>query len=122
MLSLVSLLAQVVPTEPATHAGAVDFTWTFIKMLGMLGIVSVLAVLILKYAVPRTGLMKRFSGSSRMRVIERMPLEPKKSVYMVSICGRYFVIGASEHAISLVSEIPAVSIEENAGDEDGPSC
>ena len=129
MISALSILSsQFVLTEPATHAGAVDFTWMFIKMLGLLGLVSMLALITLKFAVPRTGLMKRFKRGGRMSIIERMPLEPRKSVYLISACERYFVIGTSEHGISLISEIDKTSIddeenevEEKSGDDDGAS-
>ena len=98
------LLAQI-ETVPATGSTAVDFSWLFIKMLLALGIVSVAAVLILKYAVPRIGAMKRFQQGRYFAVLGRYQLEPHKALYVVSVGGRYLVLGASDHAINLVAEL-----------------
>ncbi|HPQ80116.1 MAG TPA: flagellar biosynthetic protein FliO [bacterium] len=108
------LLAQV-QTVPPTGETAVDFTWLFIKMLLILGVVSIGAVLVLKYAVPQIGAMKRFQQGRYFTVLGRYPLEPRKSLYLVNIGRRYLVIGASDHAINLVGEI---SEEEAMKDRD----
>lgn len=101
---LAMFMAQL-QTMPATQATAVDFTWLFIKMLLALGIVSVAAVLILKYAAPRMGLMKRFQQGGHFEMLGRYVLEPRKALYLVKVGKRYLVIGASDHAINLITEI-----------------
>lgn len=101
---LCSILLQI-PTEPATPLAAVDFTWLFVKMLLVLGIVTVAAILILKYAVPKMGVMKRFQLGGYFEVKGRYMLEPKKTLYLVRACNRYLVLGVSDHAINLVTEI-----------------
>jgi len=99
-------LMGAIPTEPATAASAVDFTWLFVKMLFVLAIVSILALLILKYAVPRFGFLKPFHQRGRyFTVLGRYSLEPKKSLYLVNIGKRYLVIGTADHGISLITEI-----------------
>lgn len=92
-------------TVPATDASAVDFTWLFVKMLFVLGIVTILAILILKYAVPHIGLMKRFQKGNYFRVMGRYQLEPRRSLYLITVGGKYFVIGSAEHGINLISEL-----------------
>lgn len=94
-----------VETVPPSGDAAVDFTWLFIKMLLVLGIVSVGAVLLLKYAVPHIGAMKRFQQGKYFKVLGRYLLEPRKSLYLVNVGKRYLVLGVSDHAINLVSEI-----------------
>ena len=101
---MLALLAQI-ETVPATGETAVDFTWLFVKMLLVLGIVTVGAVLILKYAVPHIGVMKRFQQGRYFTVLGRYLLEPRKSLYLVNIGKRYLVIGVADHGISLVTEI-----------------
>jgi flagellar biosynthetic protein FliO len=99
-------ILNAIPTEPATASSAVDFTWLFVKMLMVLVIVSILAVLLLKYAVPRFGFFKPFHQKGRyFTVLGRYALEPKKSLYLVNIGKRYLVIGAADHGINLVTEI-----------------
>ncbi|MBT3182534.1 MAG: flagellar biosynthetic protein FliO [Deltaproteobacteria bacterium] len=104
MISLLAILSEI-QTVPATDSNAVDFTWVFLKMIFVLGIVSVLAVLILKYAVPRIGLSKRFQKGSYFSILGRYQLEPRRSLYLVEVGGRYFVIGSADHGINLISEL-----------------
>ena len=104
MLSI-SAIISAVTTEPATSATAVDFTWLFIKMLLVLAIVSITAILILKYVVPRIGILKPFQKGQYFKVLGRYVLEPKKSLYLVNVGKRYLVIGVADHAINLVTEI-----------------
>lgn len=99
------LLFLQIDTVPATSSSTVDFTWLFIKMLLVLGIVSVSAVLILKYAVPHLGVMKRFQQGRYFTVLGRYVLEPRKALYLVNVGKRYLVIGTADHAISLITEI-----------------
>ena len=101
-----------IPTEPATSSSAVDFTWLFIKMLLVLAIVSIAAVLILKYAVPHVG--KSLHKGQYFHVLGRYTLEPKKSLYLVNVGKRYLVIGTAEHGINLITE---VSREEAEGEK-----
>lgn len=113
MAHILLLLGQV-PTEPATAASAVDFSWLFIKMLLVLAIVSIIAVLLLKYAVPRIGPLKAFQKSKYFSVLGRFVLEPKRSLYLVNVGKRYLVIGVSDSAINLITEISKEEAEGGA--------
>lgn len=114
---MLSLMLQI-ETVPPTGATAVDFTWLFVKMLLILGIVSVAAVLILKYAVPHIGVMKRFQQGRYFTVLGRYLLEPRKALYLVNVGKRYLVIGVADHGINLITEI---SEEEARRGSDGTS-
>jgi len=112
MFPLLMLIAAI-PTEPATSSTAVDFTWLFIKMLLVLAIVSIVAVLVLKYAVPHFGILKPFQKGQYFTVLGRYVLEPKRSLYLVNVGKRYLVIGVADSGINLVTEI---SKEEAEGE------
>lgn len=101
---MLQVLLQIATTEP-TQGNAVDFTWLFVKMLLVLGIVTVAAILILKYAVPRIGIMKRFHHGKHFRVMGRHVLEPGKSLYLVHTGDKYLVLGVAENGISLITEL-----------------
>ncbi|MFH1829437.1 MAG: flagellar biosynthetic protein FliO [Pseudomonadota bacterium] len=105
MLSILLLTAAKVQTVPATAESAVDFTWLFIKMLFILGFVSILAVLILKYGVPRTAFYKRFQQGSLFNIKARQAIEPRKLLYLVEIGKRYLVLGVTDHAINTIAEL-----------------
>ncbi len=81
-----------------------DFTWMFVKMLLGLGIVIALAFVFLKYAVPRMRFSK-FKKTQWLDVIDRIPLSPKSSVYLVKLAGRYLTLGVSEESVNLIAEI-----------------
>ena len=102
---LIPILLASVPTEPATSSNAVDFTWLFIKMLLFLVIVCVLAILFLKYVVPRTGLIRAGQKGRYFTVLGRYQLEPRKALFVVEVGGRYLVIGSADHGINLVAEL-----------------
>ena len=111
MIPLLAVLAQI-PTVPATPATAIDFTWLFIKMLFVLGIVSVLAVLLLKYAVPHLGFMRRLTRGTFFTVYARQALEPRKSLYLIGIGKRYLVIGTADHGINVLAELTETQARE----------
>lgn len=104
MISLLSILSTI-PTEPASPSSAVDFSFLFVKMLLVLVVVSVLAIITLKFIAPKLGLFKNFQKGSHFSVLGRYVLEPKKSLYLVNIGKKYLVIGTSDHGINLITEI-----------------
>lgn len=116
MISIIAILAEV-PTVPATDASAMDFTWLFLKMLLILGIVTVFAILVLKYAVPHMGVMRRFQRGNYFRVLGRYLLEPRRSLYLIEVGKRYLVIGVSDHGINLVTELSEKEALEGMKDE-----
>jgi flagellar protein FliO/FliZ len=44
-------------------------------------------------------------GSSGIRLLSRLPLEPKRSLCVVEVAGRLFLIGCSETGVALISEL-----------------
>lgn len=108
---MIFILAQI-PMTPPTGEGAIDFTWLFIKMLLVLGIVTILAILVLKYAVPRIGVMKRFQQGRYFTVLGRYALEPRKALYLIHVGKRYLVIGIADHGINLIAELTEEEVRE----------
>ena len=110
MLTLLLQIPQV-PVAAPTPSAAVDFSWLFLKMFLALGVVSILAILILKYLVPRLGFAKRLHGGKLFRVLSRLSLEQRKKLYLIQIAKRYLVIGTSESGIQMISEVPREDVE-----------
>lgn len=100
-----------ITTTPATEAAAVDFTWLFIKMMGALIIVCILAVVILKYAVPRVGLFKKYAASRYISVIARHSLDQRKHLYIVKVGKKYMLLGSAEHGVNLITELSQSDVE-----------
>jgi flagellar biosynthetic protein FliO len=90
-----------------------DFTWLFVKMVIGLVLVLGLALVLFRYVLPRTKFARR-GGASWASVEDTVRLDPHKSLYLVKILERYFVLGASEHGLQLITELPASEGEKIA--------
>jgi flagellar protein FliO/FliZ len=74
-------------------------------------ILALAAICAIAYVALRWG-VRRFQDSTAlraagMRVVDRLGLEPRRSLYVVEVGGRYFLVGSSEGGLRLISEIDA---------------
>lgn len=113
-MGILSLLLTSIATEPAVPTNTVDFTWLFVKMLMVLMIVCILAVLFLKFVVPRTGLVRAVQKGRYFTVLGRYQLEARKSLYVVEVGGRYLVIGCADHGITVLAELTEQQVHGKA--------
>ncbi len=74
-----------------------------LSLLVLLVIVG-LAVLFL-YAARRAGLGPR-RGLGSIELLARLPLEPRRSVYVVRVLDQVLIIGASEAGLAKLGELP----------------
>ncbi len=78
------------------------------------------AVCLLAYVVLRV-LARRIHGLGRkgrlVRVVEHLPLDQRRSLYVVEAGGRTLLLGASEAGIGLVAELERASEQAGAGEE-----
>ena len=93
--------------------GSVDFTWLFLKtMLAMLVVIS-LAVVSLRFFLPRLTWNRQIKGRTSFKILDRIPLDTKKGLYVVEVEGRRLLLGAAENHVSLIAELE--NIEEENG-------
>ncbi len=85
-------------------AATPDFLWLFIKMLVVLGIVLGLALVTIRYVMPKGRWNKRSRGGW-VDVVGRVMLEPHKNLYLLKLAGRYLVVGSAEQSLSLILEL-----------------
>ncbi len=90
-----------------------DFTWLFVKMIIGLVLVLGLALVFFRYVLPRTKFARRGSASWAS-VEDAVRLDAHKSLYLVKILERYFVLGASEQSLQLITELSAPEGEKIA--------
>ena len=81
-----------------------DFTWLFVKMVAGLVLVLGLAIVLIRYVLPKTR-MGRMRVNSWAEVIDRLAIDSHKSLMLIKMSGRYFVLAASGEAIGLVTEL-----------------
>ena len=78
---------------------------SFVEMIVVLAIVLVGAFLVLRFVVPRLSRMGMpVRGAGRIiKVVDRCPLEPKRTVYLIDVAGRHLLIGVAEGSITHLS-------------------
>jgi flagellar protein FliO/FliZ len=84
-----------------------------LRTLLVLGIVVALIYLVLNVGLRRLiGLGA--GGASRggmVKVLERVPLEPRRSLYVVESAGEFFLIGAAEGGLTFLSKLDAAEVQ-----------
>lgn len=74
-----------------------------------------------RFVAPRLGLAPRRSKSRRMRVVERLPLEPRRSLYLVRVDDAEYLLGAAEGSVRLVDRLePPPSADEASDGGEAP--
>ena len=56
----------------------------------------------------------RARGASLMDVIARVPLEPRRSLYIVEVAGKALLVGTSEMGLSVLSELDREQVRVRA--------
>lgn len=91
-----------------------------LNLIGMLfqTVVALVAVCGLAWVIFRVVLPRLQVGNSAgnmIRVVERVGLDAKRSLFVVEVAGKYLLVGSSENGVQLVSELDngeAVRAEE----------
>lgn len=87
----------------AAGASYGDLLVTSIVVLGAVCIAAFVAVRVLGRLLA-TG---RARGSHLLDVVARVPLEPRRSLYVVEVAGKTLLVGTSEMGLSVLSELDA---------------
>lgn len=87
-------------SDPAVPTG---YGLYLLQTLLALGAVCALAYVVLRWGA------KRLYGVGRpgqqMRLVERLPLDPRRSLYLVEVSGRQLLVGSSENGVTLLTEV-----------------
>ncbi|MFZ9888362.1 MAG: FliO/MopB family protein [Myxococcota bacterium] len=83
---------------PFTTDEAGGFLWSFVKSMFMLALVLGLAYLVLHQGLGR--LVQRTQGGRRVRVVERVPLEQRRSLYLVEVDGQEILLAGTDGGIT----------------------
>ena len=92
-----------------------------LQMVLVLGAVCLLAYLLLGKVLPRV-LKVPLPGSQPrlMRVVDRLPIDQRRSILLVAVGDDYFMVGASEGGIHLISRLDAEHIQRAASLDAAP--
>jgi len=89
-------------------AGTISLIWSTIKMLIVLGLVCLVAILSLRFFLPKLGGFRTQEGDF-IQILKRIPFEPRKSLYLVRVGEKYHLLGVSDQNINYLI---AISKEE----------
>jgi flagellar protein FliO/FliZ len=92
-----------------TGAAGASYGDLLVTSLVVLGGVCVAALVVVRLLgrVLATG---RSHGGHLLDVIARLPLEPRRSLYIVEVAGKTLLVGTSEMGLSLLSELDASEV------------
>ncbi len=118
-------LERVAAEQDASGGGAAEPTdslWpTFIRTVIMLSAVCLLAYLLLGKLMPRLMNIEPPTAPRRLlKVVDRLAIDQKRSVMILQLGDDYFLVGAAEQNITLMSKLDAEQIERLVA-ESGPS-
>jgi len=107
LLAALQSLQTAAPNEAELPGG---YGWALLQAaISLLG-VCVLAWLVLRWAAKRGyGVGKR---GGRMEVLERLPLDPRRSLHLVRVGDKALVIGTGDGAPTVLSEMPLDELPE----------
>ncbi|HEX7314723.1 MAG TPA: flagellar biosynthetic protein FliO [Pyrinomonadaceae bacterium] len=89
------------------QTGTADFLLMLLQTVFALALVCGLAYVIFRVVLPRLNVTR--STGSMVRIVDRVGLDARKSLYVIEVAGRWFLVSASEAGVQLVSELDAES-------------
>ncbi len=95
-----------------TGAGA-SYGDLLVTSLLVLGGVSVAAFVVVR-VFGRLLATGRARGAHLMDVVARVPLEPRRSLYVVEVAGKTLLVGTSEMGLSVLTELDAGEVRARA--------
>ena len=93
---------------PGTGAGA-SYGDLLITSLVVLGVVCVAAFVAVR-VFGRLLAGGRARGAHLMDVVARVPLEPRRSLYVVEVAGKTLLVGTSEMGLNVLSELDGEAV------------
>jgi flagellar biogenesis protein FliO len=86
---------------------------TLFRTLAVLGLVIMLAYISLNWGLRRMmGIKAPGLNSGLVNVIERVPLDQRRALFVVKAANEYLLVGGAESALSLISKLDAAEVEK----------
>ena len=95
------------------NGAAASYGDLLITSIVVLAIVCVVAFVVVK-VVGKFLATGRVRGAHLLDVIARVPLEPRRSLFVVEVAGKTLLLGTSEMGLSVLSELDAAEVRARA--------
>jgi flagellar biogenesis protein FliO len=90
-----------------------SMTWALFRTFVVLGLVIMIVWLSLNFGLRRlVGLKGPLGGASVVTVLERIPLDQKRALFVVKAAGEYLLLGSGEGNLGLVAKLDAAEVEK----------
>jgi flagellar biosynthetic protein FliO len=107
-MSLALVLAFASQNVPPPEE--IDFGMLILRMFLFLGLVLLLIFFVLKRVLPHVANVSGFSNRN-IKIIERLPVDAKKSLMVVDVQDKTYLVGCSENSISILMELDRSKME-----------
>lgn len=84
---------------------SLSFLWMLVQTVFALLLVCGLAYLIFRVILPR--LAVNYGSNNMVRVVDRIGLDARKSLYVIEVAGKWMLVASSENGVQLISELNA---------------
>lgn len=112
---LACTLAQAQTQAPApADDGGPSLGWMLLRTLVVLALVVALIYLTLNWGLRKLMGVKGLpgQGSGVVKVMERIPLDPKRSLFVIQVAEEYLLLGGGEGAVNLLAKIDREAMEK----------
>jgi flagellar biogenesis protein FliO len=113
-LAYAEAATRALPDAPAGHGAAL------LRMILSLTIVCAIAYAALHYLAKRVS-SPTGRGADSLRVLARLPIEPRRSIFIVRVGARTLVVGSSEAGLETLSELTPAEAAPFLHDESHPA-
>ena len=86
---------------------SLSFLWMLVQTILALALVCGLAYLIFRVIMPR--LVVNYGTNNMVRVVDRIGLEARKSLYVIEVAGKWMLVASSENGVQFIAELDAPS-------------
>ena len=102
-------------TEPLPPE-EISLGWTLLRTFVVLGIVILAIYITLNFGLRRLmGIAAVPRGQAVVQVVERIPLDQKRAMFVVKAAGEYLLIGGGDGALQLITKLDSEAVEKLQG-------
>jgi flagellar protein FliO/FliZ len=107
--------------EPSEGMG-----WVLVRTVVVLGLVVGLVYLVLNVGLRRLmgikGIGLPGGAQPLVAVMQRIPLDPKRSLFVVKAAGEYLLVGGGDGSLTLISKLDAEAVARFEREQSTPSA
>jgi flagellar biosynthetic protein FliO len=113
--------AEAGASAAANLPGSGGYGLFLLETFLVLGAVCVLAWLVLRFGLRRLALGPAGAPGGPLRVLVRLPLEPRRTLYVVEAAGKHLLLGTSESGpMAVLAELDRDAVLRALGDQPKP--